>query len=151
MTIARRQVLQSAVAYVAVTVPAILPGCALTPATAAILKAAPYVPATDDDDELLRLSAHFHQICADQEALWERCCTMDASAPEAKALGEQISGMNDAWAGASDACYAMTPTTPAGAAALLSVILERDADFIDDEPKQALSNLHKALAAMVHA
>ena len=146
----RRAAIKGVLTSVAVTVPALPPGCALAPAAASILKAAPYVPASDDA-ELLGLSARFHQICAEQEAIWVRCCAMDASAPEAEALGKQATGMYDAWAGASDACYAMTPTTPAGAAALLGVILERDADFIDDEPKQALRNLHTALAAMVRA
>ncbi|HEV2508655.1 hypothetical protein [Bosea sp. (in: a-proteobacteria)] len=147
----RRAAIKGVLTSVAVTVPALPPGGALAPAAASILKAAPYVPASDDA-ELLGLSARFHQICAEQEALWVRCCAMvDASSPEAEALDKEAAGMYDAWAGTSDACYTMTPTTPAGAAALLGVILERDADFIDDEPKQALRNLHTALAAMVLA
>lgn len=149
MTVARRQIFQSALASVAVTVPAMLPGCVLSPAAASILKAAPYVPATDTD--LLRLSARFFEVVAEQEQKWQRYLTMDASTPEAKALGEEVDGMYGEWAGSSDACYAIAPSTPAGAAALLSVILARDADYIDDAPMKALRMLCDALTTMVRS
>lgn len=150
MRLERRSLLKSALASAAISAPAMLPGCLLSPAAASILKTAPRVPVTDDA-ELLWLSARFFQVVAEQEEKCERHCAMDASTPEARALGKEVDGMYDEWAATSDACYAIAPSTPAGAAALLDVILARDADYIDDAPKKALRVLRDALANMVRS
>jgi hypothetical protein len=47
MSVARRHMLKSAVAAIAVAVPAMMPGCAMAPAVASIRKAAPYLPGID--------------------------------------------------------------------------------------------------------
>lgn len=151
MTIARRQFLQSAVASVAVAVPAMLPGFVMSPAAASILKAAPYVPASGDA-ELIRLAAQFHAVAAEQEDVVARLGAMPSlSAEDCAAADAEIDRLYVDWAGTSDACYEMAPTTPAGAVALLGVILARDADFIDDEPMKGLRVLHGAMLAMVRA
>lgn len=108
--------------------------------------------ATSPDAELLRISARFHQVCAEQNELWERYCAMpDPLTPEASALGERVEGMYHEWASTSDACYAISPSTPIGAAALLGVILVRDAEFIDDAPQRALRVLHDGLVGMTRS
>lgn len=150
MTVARRQFLQSAAASVAVAVPAMPPGCIMSPAAASILKAAPYVPA-QDDAELLRLASRFQAVASEQSTAWAVFCDANPSKEACADVEPYFAGLFAEWVGTSDTCYGIAPTTPAGASALLKVILERDADFIDDEPKEALRRLSDALAAMVRA
>lgn len=57
----------------------------------------------------------------------------------------------DQWAAAADACYVVVPTTPAGALALLDVILAREVDFIDETAVKALRVLRGGLASMVRS
>jgi len=66
MTVARRSVVKSLFGSVALAAPAMMPGCAVSPAAEAIVKAAPYVPAADDQAELVRLGREFDRA----EAVW---------------------------------------------------------------------------------
>ncbi len=145
----RRSLLKSALASAAISAP-LLVGNLVSPAAAAIRKSAPYVP-SHDEAELLRLSSRFFEVATEQKEKWQHYLSMDDSSPEAKALGDEFDALYDEWAGTSDACYALCPSTPTGAAALLAVILERDADFIDEKPMTALRMLGDALAKMVRS
>ncbi|RXT46101.1 hypothetical protein B6S44_24990 [Bosea sp. Tri-44] len=120
-------------------------------------KAAPYAPDTlsqsggaadSPDAKLLDLCAQFHRLTEADAAAWERYCSMPEDSPEAKALSLEFDGRYDAWAAVSDTCYATPPRTPAGAAALLDVILSRDAEFIDAAAQKPLRLVRDSLQAM---
>lgn len=65
-------------AFASVAVPAVVSGCAISPAAAAICKAAPYVPepaaiaAVSDETELVRLGVELCQAVADHVPIWRR-------------------------------------------------------------------------------
>jgi hypothetical protein len=88
-------------------------------------------------DALSTLAAQFFAIDALSKAL-----PTDIGRVADDAVYEQ-------WAAAADACYEVTPTTPADALALLDVILAREVDFIDEAVMKPLRLLRDGLAAMV--
>ncbi|BCB17899.1 hypothetical protein [Bosea sp. ANAM02] len=65
----RRSLLKSALASAALSAPAMLPGCMLSPAAAAIRKAAPYIPG--DDAELVTLGRQFDEAHAAWIPRWQ--------------------------------------------------------------------------------
>lgn len=141
-------------------VPPVVSGCAISPAAAAIRKAAPYVPAAvpqpggagnSPDAKLLDLCAQFLRLDQASTEAFDRYCAMPAGSPEAKALGFEIDARYEAWAAAGDACYTTPPRTPAGAAALIDVILARDSDHIEEAVQKPLRLLRDSLRAMVPA
>lgn len=102
----RRHVLTTTAATIAAAVPAMLPGCMMSPAAASIRKAAPYIPPAGDA-ELTRLGGEFDRLLKERdtgggsEALWLRT--------EA----------------AADRIMAVPPTTMAGLALWARVMLWR--------------------------
>lgn len=80
-------------------------------------------------------------------ALAARFFAIDAQTRNASA--EDDDAAYERWAAAADACYAMVPETPAGALALLDVILSRESDFIDEQVVlKALQTLRAGLAVI---
>lgn len=69
-------------AFVSAAVPAVVSGCAISPAAAAICKAAPHVPAPtafisdSDEAELVRLGDHLRKAVADHGPIWRRWCDL---------------------------------------------------------------------------
>ncbi len=88
-------------------------------------------------DPLSALAAKFFAIDALSKAL-----PADVGRVTDDAVYEQ-------WAAAADACYEVTPTTMAGALALLNVILAREGDFIEEAVIKPLQLLRDGLAGMV--
>lgn len=155
----RRAAIKGALA--AAVIPAAISSCAISPAAAAIVKAAPYIPAADGaspDARLLDLAAKFHRVHEAQQKIWDRYCSLPAGCAEHRvgsAEHKQFDLTMDeyytAWAAASDSCYSIAPQTPAGAAAMLDVIMIRDGDNIDDAVLKPLLLLRDSLCAMVQA
>ncbi|MGE7469200.1 hypothetical protein ACQKLX_07160 [Bosea sp. NPDC003192] len=143
-----------------VAVPAVVSGCASSPAAAAICKAAPYVPAplvqldgadTAPDAKLFELCAQFHRLDKAEAGEFERYCSLPEGSPEAKVLSDKFDEQYEIWAAASDACYATAPRTPAGAATLLDVIFARDSEYIDETVQKPLKLIRDCLKTMVLA
>lgn len=65
----RRSLLKSALASAALSAPAMLPSCMLSPAAAAISKSAPYIPA--DDAELVALGLQFEEAHSAWVPRWQ--------------------------------------------------------------------------------
>lgn len=154
--VSRRKALQSVFssAAAAAAIPAMLPGCAIAPAAASILKAAPYVPAAgavSPDTPLLDLAARFHRSHEDTLVTWARYQSLHEGDPELLVLNASLDEHYEVWAGTSAACYTTAPQTVAGAVALLDVILTRDSDFIDAAVQTPLRLVRDSLAAMVPA
>lgn len=152
----RRAAIKGVLASVAV--PAAVSGCAMSPAAAAICKAAPYLPAplnfasgagSSPDAKLFELCAQFHRLNAAEAAVFERYCSLPEDSPEAKALSDEFDEQYEIWAAVSDACYETAPRTPAGAAALLDVIFARDSEHIDEAVRKPLKLIRDCLNAMV--
>ena len=83
----RRSVLKTTAAAIAATVPAMLPGCMLSPAAAAIRKSAPYVPG--DDTELVALGHQFeeaHSAWIPRWQEWQRIETEWRAAVDRKGM-----------------------------------------------------------------
>lgn len=157
---------RSFISTAAVAAAASVSGCAITaPAAAAICRAAPYVPAIDarclgavagaaapsGDAKLLELFAKFRRLTKSDAEAWERYCAMPSGTPEAKALDDDLEARYAVWSATADSCYAMQPSTTAGALALLDVVLERDAANIDDIILAPILRVRAALAAVVQA
>ncbi|WID98403.1 hypothetical protein QO058_09270 [Bosea vestrisii] len=143
-----------------VAVPAVISGCANSPAAAAICKAVPYVPpplAQDigadgaPDAKLFALCAQFHRLDKAEAAVFERYCSLPTDSQEAKAISAEFEGRYAVWAAVSDACYEAAPRTPAGAAALLDVIFARDSEYIDEAVQKPLKLIRDCLKAMAEA
>lgn len=140
-------------------------GCAVTaPAAAAICRAAPYVPAVDapplvvageatvsSDAELLELYETFRRLTKSDAEAFERYCATPRGTPEARALDADLEARYSEWADIADRCYAMQPSTTAGALALLDVVLERDADNIEDIILEPIRRVRAALAMTVQS
>jgi hypothetical protein len=96
-------------------------------------------PASHDatSEPLVALAAQFFAIDALSNAMPASIGRIDEDA------------VYDQWAAAADACYTTAPKTPAGALALLDVILAREIDFIDEAAVKPLRSLRDGLAAMV--
>lgn len=141
-------------ALVAAAFPVAISGCAISPAAAAIVKAAPYIPAAGGvlpDARLLELAAQFHRVHDAQQKIWERFCSLPPGSAEHRQLGIEMDQHHHVWAATSDSCYSIAPQTLAGAAALLDVIMVRDGENIDDAVLKPLLLLRDSLRAMVQA
>lgn len=91
-------------------------------------------------DPLPSLAAQFFAADAESKALLS------------SATAKDVDMAYERWTAAADACYAVVPKTPAGALALLDVILTREIDFIDENVVvKALQTLRTGLAGMVHS
>jgi hypothetical protein len=144
-TRSRRSFLSTATVAVAAS----LPGCSIvSPAAASICKAAPYIPAASPDAEIVTLCADFLRLDTEHAAAWEECNSLSSDDPKWVSYSLGADEQYETWAAAADACYAAVPRTPAGAAALMGVILHRDAAFIDAEPAKALDAVRLALLKM---
>lgn len=139
MSLERRRLLTTA-ATIAATVPAMLPGCMMAPAAASIRKAAPYVPSADDS-ELVEIGREIETLMAQWRPIWEEsnrlhivwaesvrdkrldhmsCDELHASMA---AVGyEEVEAQNEALVDRLDAvserAWSISPTSPAGLAAL---------------------------------
>lgn len=156
---------RSFVSTATVAAAASVSGCAVTaPAAAAICRAAPYVPAVNapplanavgaaasSDAELLKLCAEFHRHTATETEIFERLCSQSLSPAETAAADAEYKARYAVWADIADACYAIQPSTVAGALALLDVVLERDAANIDDVVLEPIRHVRDALAMVVQS
>lgn len=145
MLLERRRLLTTALASAALSAPAMLPGCIMSPAAASIRKAAPYIPG--DDAELVALGRQFdeaHAAWMPRWQEWQRIETEWRAALDRKGMsfaehgvdavcsiftdmgGDEASDANDAAVAAveavADQIRGMPATTLAGFAAKARVV-----------------------------
>jgi hypothetical protein len=85
MSVARRSVVKSLFGSVALAAPAMLPGCAIAPAAAAVRRSAPYVPGAESPDhDLIEVCGFVGRLHLDYEAR----CVLDEDDPDLNALAE---------------------------------------------------------------
>lgn len=150
---------RSFVSTAAVAAAASFSGCSVTaPAAASICRLSPYVPTVDTlpltdagDAELLKLCAEFHRHTATEAEIFERLCSQSRSPGETAAADAEYRARYTVWADIADRCYAMQPSTLAGALALLDVVLEREAANIDDAILEPIRHVRAALAVTVQS
>lgn len=133
----RRSLLKTAIASAAVS------GCLLSPAAASIRKAAPYVPAADDS-ELVEIGREIERLMAVWRPVWEESNRLhivwvesvrnkrldhmnreEIHASMAAVGYDEVEAQNEALVDRLDAlaerAWSITPTSPAGLAALAKV------------------------------
>lgn len=139
----RRSLLKTALASATLSAPAMLPGCFLSPAAAAIRKAAPYVP-TVDDAELVEIGREVETLMAEWRPIWEESNRLhivwvesirdrrvdhmsreELQASMAAVGYDEAEARNEALVDRLDAlgerAWSITPTSSAGLAALAKV------------------------------